>query len=180
MENASKALIMAAEVLVGVMIISLGVYLFNIMGNYSRETSEKIEDAQIAQFNSQFQQFYGDRTNDDGEIEPIQCTIHDIASLVNLAKKNNEQYELTGETKKSEKSFYIQIDLVNSGKTILNLEKYTNAKLIELIKANDITTSKDAAGDTIAESKYYRCTSCEVSQTTKRVNYMKFIEITKK
>lgn len=179
MENASKALIMAAEVLVGVMIISLGVYLFNTMGTYSRETSKKITDAQIAQFNSQFQKFYGDRTNDEGEIEPIKCTIHDIASIVNLAKKNNEEYELTEESNSSPRTFYIQIDLVSDGKTITNLEKYTNVKLVELIKKNDIITTKDETGNTIATSKYYRCISCKVSEMTKRVNYMKFVEITK-
>ena len=39
MENASKALIMAAEILVGVMIISIGVYLFNTLGQYSADTA---------------------------------------------------------------------------------------------------------------------------------------------
>ena len=34
MENASKALIMAAEVLIGVIIISIGVALFTIFSNY--------------------------------------------------------------------------------------------------------------------------------------------------
>ena len=44
MENASKALIMAAEILIGVMIISVGVYLFNMFANYSSERYKKIED----------------------------------------------------------------------------------------------------------------------------------------
>ena len=37
MENASKALIMAASVLLGVMIISFAVYLFSTFGSYSNE-----------------------------------------------------------------------------------------------------------------------------------------------
>ena len=37
MENASKALLMAASVLVGVMILSLGVYLFSTYAEYSSD-----------------------------------------------------------------------------------------------------------------------------------------------
>ena len=54
MENASKALIMAAEILIGVMIISIGVYLFNTLGQYSAETTAEMEETQQAQFNNQF------------------------------------------------------------------------------------------------------------------------------
>ena len=54
MENASKALIMAAEILIGVMIISIGVYLFSTMGEYSADTTAQMQEAQINQFNNQF------------------------------------------------------------------------------------------------------------------------------
>ena len=100
MENASKALIMAAEILIGVMVISIGVYLFSTMGQYSANTAQGIEDAQIAQFNTQFLQFYGEiGTGEEGQevIEPIRCTIHDIVGLANLAKKENEQNGFTAQ-----------------------------------------------------------------------------------
>ena len=57
MENASKALIMAAEILVGVLIISIAVYLIMTMGEYSANTTSRMEDAQITQFNQQFLQY---------------------------------------------------------------------------------------------------------------------------
>ena len=44
MENASKALIMAASVLLGLMIISVGVALFNTFSEFSRDTLDKVED----------------------------------------------------------------------------------------------------------------------------------------
>lgn len=167
MENASKALIMAAEILVGVMIISIGVYLFNVFGKYSADTTQKIYDAQIAEFNNQFLKFYGERINADGKSEPIKVTIHDIASLANLAQKNNIQYEITNEPGYSENTYYIQIDCGNKK----NLEKYTNDKLVELIKANDIDVTTN-------ETKYYKCVEYNVNEeTTKTVNYMKFVEI---
>ena len=94
MENASKALIMAAEILIGVMIISAGVYLFNTFGRYSADATKKIEQAQIDTFNDQFLKYYGsvtkyDETKQKDVVEPVKCTIHDIVNLANLAKKNN-------------------------------------------------------------------------------------------
>jgi len=54
MENASKALIMAASILIGVMIISVGVALFNSFGGFSKDIMTGIEETQVAEFNTQF------------------------------------------------------------------------------------------------------------------------------
>ena len=43
MENASKALIMAASVLIGIMILSLAVYLFATFGASSAQMHEQIQ-----------------------------------------------------------------------------------------------------------------------------------------
>ena len=45
---------MAAEILVGVLIISIAVYLIMTMGEYSANTTSRMEDAQITQFNNIF------------------------------------------------------------------------------------------------------------------------------
>lgn len=42
MENASRALLMAATVLISVMVISLGTYLFATFGSYSKNINEKL------------------------------------------------------------------------------------------------------------------------------------------
>lgn len=122
MENASKALIMAAEILVGVMIISIGVYLFNTMGEYSAATAEEIEEARIDSFNQQFLKYYGTSNIEGGNIEPIKCTIHDIIGLANLARKTNEQNGFTEAEAASDNSLYIQIDLKIGAKTYRNIE----------------------------------------------------------
>ena len=124
MENASKALIMAATILLGVMIIAIGVYLFSSYAQYSSNTYKKIEQAQIDQFNSQFLKYYGseeitlkkyDASDSDisqKKIVSILCSAHDIISLANLAQKNNQYYEIENEvTEGSEASNYIQIKL---------------------------------------------------------------------
>ena len=77
MENASKALIMAAGVLIGIMILSLAVYLFATFGATSAELHGQVETSRITQFNTQFTSYEG-RSD---------ITIYDVISVVNLAKK---------------------------------------------------------------------------------------------
>ena len=54
MENASKALLMAAGVLIGILILSLGVYLFVSFSQHASQTYDQIKEDQINQFNSEF------------------------------------------------------------------------------------------------------------------------------
>ncbi len=176
MENASKALIMAAEVLVGVMIISIGVYIFNVMGNYSAETAEKIEETRIASFNEQFLKYYGTTSTDGNTPTPIKCTIHDIIGLANLANKTNQQNDLSMPQEKSDNTMYIQIELKIGSKTYKNLEAESESKLIEIVKNNSIINKVEGT-ETKAEIKYFKCTEVGFGKNTKLVNYMKFVEI---
>lgn len=179
MENASKALIMAAEILIGVMIISAGVYLFNTFGSYSADATKKIEQSQIDTFNDQFLKYYGsvtkyDETKQQDVVEPVKCTIHDIVNLANLAKKNNTELGLENESGYASNTRYIQIDIKGSK----NLEKTKEEDLTKLIKDNDLAKDKDS--NITAETKYYKCTEANVNENTKYVNYMKFEEIKRK
>ena len=166
MENASKALIMAAEILIGVMIISIGVYLFQMFANYSEENYKKISDTQIAEFNNRFFKFHGKTINSEGETVSLKCTIHDIVSLANYAQQHNKQYEIEEEGGFSENSLYVQIDLEG----VRNLEKRENSYLVDLIKQNSLI-------DGTSSTKYYECTVCSVNENTQMVNYVVFREI---
>ena len=77
MENASKALIMAGGVLIGVLIISLAVYLFVSFGQTSAEINSQNAQKQINQFNSQFTSYEGNN----------QLTIHDVVRWLTLLWK---------------------------------------------------------------------------------------------
>lgn len=175
MENASKAFIMSAEILLGVILISLGVYVFSVFGNYSKNTYEQMEDAQIAQFNNQFLKYTGERTNSKGEREVVKSTIHDIVSLANLAKKNNEAQGLTDPNDNyTDSSYYVRIDLKCKNQYINNLEKKDSQFLLELIKNHAQTADNTYA------TKYFECIEPEhyiISQVTKRIVYMRFNEI---
>ena len=83
MENASKALIMAGGVLIGVLIISLAVYLFVSFGQTSAEINSQNAQKQISQFNSHFTSYEGNN----------QLTIHDVITVTNFAIENNKYYD---------------------------------------------------------------------------------------
>ncbi len=83
MENASKALLMAAGVLIGLMIISLAVLLFASFGGTSSQIHDNVEENQISQFNSQFTSYEGKEN----------VTIYDVITMANLATENNKYYE---------------------------------------------------------------------------------------
>ena len=83
MENASKALIMAGGVLIGILILSLAAYLFVDLGSTSAEITAQNAQKQITEFNSKFTVY--ENYND--------ITIYDIISLAGYAKENNEYYK---------------------------------------------------------------------------------------
>lgn len=57
MENASKALMIAAEVLLGVLIISGAVYLFTQSGGFASNYYDSIQQQEIQSFNAQFEKY---------------------------------------------------------------------------------------------------------------------------
>lgn len=89
MENASKALVMAGGVLIGVLIMSLAVYLFVDFGSTSAKINAKNAEQQLVEFNSKFTSYEGYR-DDDGNWK---ITIYDIITLAGYAKENNDYYE---------------------------------------------------------------------------------------
>ena len=58
MENASKALIIAGAILVSIMIVSLGVLIFNRMGGTAKEMAN-MDEQEIAAFNSKITPYLG-------------------------------------------------------------------------------------------------------------------------
>lgn len=159
------------------MIISIGVYLFNTIGEYSAETTAQMEETQIAQFNSQFLKYYGTTNTSTGEIISVHCTIHDIVGLANLAKQTNWNNGFTQIEPISDGSYYIQIDLQIGARTYKNIESYEQSELLNLIKENSIIYLQDG-NEQRAETKYFKCSGEPgFGEYTKLVNYMKFVEI---
>lgn len=81
MENATQALLIIAGVLIGVIILSMAVYLTYTMGEYASDTQSKITENQVTQFNDKFLRYAG--LND--------LTIQDIITVKNYALENNNK-----------------------------------------------------------------------------------------
>lgn len=163
MENASKALIMAASVLLGVMIISIGVTLFKTFSDFGNATYQKVEDAKIDEWNSNYLKYYGTITTEENKNPtPIQVTAHDIVSVSNHAKQNNINYEIENLNKYDDNSFYVQVDVDKE----TNFENKTEQEKNEFLKNNSLTAENKV--------KYYICKDVKISSVTKRVMYIKF------
>lgn len=167
MENASKALIIVATVLLGIMIISVGVILFRSFSGSAAEIMGQIEKAKIAEFNNQFYKYYGKATkynsvSNQYEEETIKVTSHDIVSIANLAQKNNIQYDVQDQIGKNDNTNYVQVDVDGY---LYNLENKSEQELSNFLK-NNIRINDDI--------KYFACSNIQVSYKSGRVIYIEF------
>lgn len=166
MENASKALIMAAGVLIGVLILSLAVYLFTTFGATSAELHRQNDANRINEFNTQFTSY---ETKDNN-------TIYDVISAANLATENNVYYELPRVSgiinNMNHPNYYVQIYLKNSeyNRTIEGAFNANPPIDYNTIIAND--TGK--ISQTKLELDTYTC-KAYLSETTQRVYRVDFI-----
>lgn len=119
MENASKALIISAEILLGVLLLTLMVYAFHAMGSFSDTVDKNIETKTIAEFNTKFERFQNKN-----------LTAQDVVTIINLAKQHNEKMETEAVT-----------ILLNGGKLPLN--KYTEEKSNEFIQNNSFNSNNE-------------------------------------
>lgn len=168
MENASKALIMAGSMLIGIIIISIGVYLFSAFGGTSRNIQEQIDSRVLAEFNNNFEKYLGNK-----------CTIHDIVSLVGFAKKNNQDFEFTDSDINN--NYYVSVYIVNISGSNYNNKDLTLSNIgendyINLLNQYSIKYTESSTGETTAETQYFTCLDIEYSdiEGRQRVKNIKF------
>lgn len=150
MENASKAMIIVAGALIGVMILSLGIILFDEMQAYVQVTNDKIDANAQNAFNTQFTNFISENLK-----------IHDVITAANLAYENNIDYNMSPEettTDVDPSMFFVAV--------------YLDGDRID-------DTIPEEAADLLSNNleKTYECLSENVkySQTTGRVYEIYFI-----
>lgn len=153
MENASKALLMAAGILISILIISLAVYLFITFGALSSDIHKKNQETQLTQFNEQFTSYANISQG---------VNIYDIITMANLAKENNANYELTS-ADAGENSYYIRVDFLN----IYNFENKDQSEYNEQIKQHSSYSNYNASLDKL-QQKTYNC-KVDISSKTGRV-----------
>lgn len=142
MENASKALLMAGGVLIGLLIITLAVYLFTSFGTTSAEVNKKNQEQQLVQFNTQYTTYLG-RTD---------LTIYDVVTVANSAHENNLNY---AEVSNHETLYDIIVKIENN-----RIDNKSQSEMDELIRANQTNIKYECTN-----VEYYDTTG-RVSQVT--------------
>ncbi len=126
MENASKALIIAGAVLLSMMVISLGVMIFNNMSNSVKQDSS-LQKEEIASFNSKITPYMGNNVSGS----QVKALIQLVRSIDQDAINRND--------------FNRRVSISYNGSNVVSLE--TNA--------DKITENRDIA-NSISTNKYYK------------------------
>ena len=126
MENASKALLMAAGILVGVLILALMVTLFLSSRELSTEYEKTKQTEAVQQFNVNFTKYLGQY-----------ITTHEAVTIINFAEENNVYVDKSGYTFKMDDDIsraysYYRENYINKN----NIE---NTRKVEIVyKINDV------------------------------------------
>lgn len=80
MENTSKALIMAGETLIAILVIGLFVTINTLFGRFSKNINKQLEASNISVKNSVFMGYEG----------RVNILVTEVASIINYAKKLND------------------------------------------------------------------------------------------
>lgn len=86
MENATKAMLIAAGVLIGIMILTLGVTLYSEFSSYMTSARETMEFNEQNSFNAQFTKY----VNYIGIQKQFDLTIQDVVTAANTANEINK------------------------------------------------------------------------------------------
>lgn len=87
MENASKALLIAAAVLIVILLIALGMRIFNSTGDSSGQAEDLSASTQMQTFNAQFTGYLGTNRN--------ATTVRNLQAIVNASNTRNSQHQVT-------------------------------------------------------------------------------------
>lgn len=129
MENAVKALLIVAGVLIGVLILSMTVALYSSLSGYAEEVTLGMEQNELNRFNEQFTKYI---RND--------LTIHDVVTAASIAYENNLDYNLDI-TSANENTYYVQVWL-KDGKGERRIEDVINLETNQLLEDNLTSTFK--------------------------------------
>lgn len=152
MENATEALLIAAGVLIGILILTLGVYLFSTFGGHAANIQTQVDENKLVQFNNEFFKY-------DGLTD---LNIQDVISVKNYALEINKEYN----------GYYnYETDRASNNNEYVDVFYDDNAGPERLaFKENDEELLKQAI------DKKFSC-KVEINSTTGRVNKISFFEV---
>ncbi len=159
MENASKALIIAGETLIAILILTLMVSMFLAFGNFSKNMEQRLQISQIQSFNGHFQ-ILENRDN---------ITAQEIVSVINFAKKANDDRQLDYNTRTSSE-YYTTVTI--DDKDVFNNSDYVKSAS----QYNDLGKILDKF---LKENNAYlfSCEGTTVNENTGLVNNISFKKV---
>lgn len=159
MENASKALIMAGGILIGILIISLAVYLFTDFGRTAADINDRNASQQLVDFNSKFTKYESYKDNDGN----WKTTVYDIVTLAGYAKENNEYYKESDDEQ-------ISVNIVVKD-ALKNIQRIDNYKYVLIINGNTTYLYNDDG----VSLRRYKCNSISYNTRgkVKSINFEK-------
>lgn len=127
MENASKALLMGAGVLIAIMLVSIATYLFKSASQVTKTYDKKMETNDIAVFNANFTKYIGAVRDEAGNEVQKYATIYDVISTANFANNYNRKNSLDPTTPEAlADPTLVRVDLksLDGTVTIQNLQNH--------------------------------------------------------
>lgn len=161
MENASRALLMAASILVGVLMLSLVVYLYTIFGDFGSQITARIKQKETDEFNVQFTK-YESYKDENGKWQNT-CLASDIITIANLAKDNNNNYDFgTNSLTEKEKAgtLYITVNTMAINGGDKNFETLSSEEYTNFLKQN---TGEEVTQDDGTKNYVLKKYICEIS-----------------
>lgn len=109
MENASKALIIAGAILISILIIALGVFIYQRAAGSAQDVGG-LDETQVQSVNQKFENYEGNSVSGS-----------DVRALIDLVRTNNNTYPSTGGDNRS-----IEIKSTATGLTPASAESAAN------------------------------------------------------
>lgn len=162
MENASKALIMAGEILIGILVISLLVYGYTNIRSLNKEEQGGIKAEQLAAFNKEYESY------NRKLIRGV-----DVISVINKVIDNNQKYEYDDYTINIQFKMAEAMVFKKDGKTSSTVTFDTN-KIYNINDFNTIKNNEDAFTD--FKRRIFDCKEIRYNKDNGRINYMRFEE----
>ena len=119
---------------------------------------KEVEQEKIDKFNNQFLKYDG----------LANCTAHDIVSIANLAKNNNEYYELT---EGSGYNYDVNVNVIGQKN---NLERESEEYYTNFIENNSTIRIAEEGQKEEIKIKCFKCTNIKISDITSRVYEIDF------
>ncbi len=108
MENASKALIIAGAILLAILIISLGILIYNQAAGIVNSNS--MSDVEITQFNAQFTQYQGTQSGTS-----VRALLQEVLSNNMTQDDDDRKVEVTGAVTMGKNASSAPINSITTG-----------------------------------------------------------------